>query len=59
MGAIVTIHRLLYELTVFFNRLIAFLLTSRQLHNARFARIDELTSLSSPLIECCINRITL
>jgi type IV secretion system protein VirD4 len=34
---------------VFFNRLIAFLLSSRQLHNARFARIDELDSLSSPL----------
>ena len=50
MGTIaVSIQRLLYELTVFFNRLIAFLLTSRKLHNARFARLDELVSLSSPL----------
>jgi type IV secretion system protein VirD4 len=49
VGAIVTIHRLLYELAVFFNRLIAFLLTSRKLHNARFARLDEQDSLSSPL----------
>lgn len=47
MGAIVTIHRLLYVLLVFVNRLIAFLLTSRQLHNARFARIDELANLLS------------
>jgi hypothetical protein len=29
VGALVTIHRLLYVLVVFFNRLIAFLLTSR------------------------------
>lgn len=49
MGAIATIHRLLYVLVVLFNGLLAFLLTSRKLHNARFARIDELTSLSSPL----------
>jgi type IV secretion system protein VirD4 len=49
VGAIVTIHRLLYELTVFFNRIFGSLLFSRQLYNARFARIDELTSLSSPL----------
>ena len=50
MGTIaVSIQRLLYVLVVLFNRLIAFLLSSRQLHNARFARIDELVSLSSPL----------
>jgi len=49
VGAIITIHRLLYVLVVFFNRFIAFLLTSRKLYNARFARLDELTSLASPL----------
>jgi hypothetical protein len=49
VGAIITIHRLLYTLAGFFKKLSAFLLTSRKLHNARFARIDELTSLSSPL----------
>jgi len=36
---------------VFINRLIAFLLTSRQLHNARFARIDELARLLSSTLE--------
>jgi hypothetical protein len=49
VGAIGTIHRLLYELIVFFNRIFGSLLFSHQLYNARFARIDELTSLSSPL----------
>jgi hypothetical protein len=32
VGAIISIDRLLYELTVFFNRLIAFLFPARQLY---------------------------
>jgi hypothetical protein len=45
----VSIQRLLYVLVVLFNRIFASFSHDRQLHNARFARLDELTSLSSPL----------
>jgi hypothetical protein len=47
----VTIHRLLYVLVVFFNRLIASFYRDRQLHNARLARIDELANLLSSTLE--------
>jgi hypothetical protein len=51
----VTIHRLLYVLVVFFNRLIASFYRDRQLHNARLARIDELANLLSSTLEAETN----
>jgi type IV secretion system protein VirD4 len=47
----VTIQRFLSGVVLFFNWIIASFYRNRQLHNARFARIDELASLLSTTLE--------
>jgi hypothetical protein len=52
MGTIAaTLQWLLYGVVVFFNRIIASFTHHKQLHNARFARIDELASLLSDALD--------
>ncbi|MCA1600931.1 MAG: type IV secretory system conjugative DNA transfer family protein [Acidobacteria bacterium] len=52
MGTLaVTIQRFLSGVVLFFNWIIASFYRNRQLHNARFARIDELASLLSSTLE--------
>jgi type IV secretory pathway TraG/TraD family ATPase VirD4 len=52
MGTLaVTIQRFLSGVILFFNWIIASFYRNRQLHNARFARIDELASLLSTTLE--------
>jgi hypothetical protein len=47
----VTIQQFLSRVVLFFNWIIASFYRNRQLHNARFARIDELASLLSTTLE--------
>jgi type IV secretion system protein VirD4 len=52
MGTIAaTLQRFIYGFVVFFNRIIASFTHHKQLHNARFARIDELASLLSDALD--------
>jgi type IV secretory pathway TraG/TraD family ATPase VirD4 len=46
-----TLQRLIYHVVVFFNRIITALSSSQTLHNARFARLHELTALLTPRLD--------